>query len=438
MRTLPPLSPFFFFLPPLFSHSLFLSLLSLSLPLSPLTLSFSLDSHVNGRKPTPLTLPFPPPAAGLSIALFAPGWTYETISWADYPARQLALWAQLEARIPPIRVCGLPLRTSFSLGYGPRLAIDGHTARAMPWANLSAQDVLPSFPAASELTPYFLQRGAARSFPNLSVSLESECAFNGGSCLRVACDTALSSTAAAVTPPLVENATVEAESQPQPQPYASAPRAYIRLLATAIDLKAPCCISVTVGHRSDRAALLRPTLLLVLNSEPSAIRYIEVPAWTDGAALGEEWKPVASEPKLAARLSERHGLHASPLLRSDTALDRYVLQPACVPTEAPHSVTESRSDRAQPEQQQMALDAAGGETAASRLTEFAPLPPSDGAVQWTRHWFVLARSEFKQRQIHELRLAVLPPTEAGMAGEVLLGDIKFFSPAALAVAANTA
>jgi hypothetical protein len=348
--------------------------------------------------------------------MFAPGWTYEQFAGNESLTKQRELWSQFEERLTAQRICTLPLLTSFNLGYGRRYMVQGNVVSTARWANLSAQSLLPTFPVQSELTPYFLQRGVAFLFPGLSIGLEDACAFNGGQCLSVT--TRLTPEAQEASPDKL-------------------PRAFFRLMTVHVDLKGPCCISVVVGHRGALASRLQGTLLLVLNNEPTGVRYIELPLQGDETrdSGSHSWVPLSQTTKVLNTMKEKYGVAPSVLLRSDEMLDRYVARGA--PT--PQLRGPSRRDK-QP--QEGASVKFGGETAASDwFLNFRPLAtdPVEAGVVWTRHWFVLAHSELRQRQLHEIRLAVAPPLESGgdtkrqakATCELLIGELALYHPSHL-------
>lgn len=325
----------------------------------------------------------------MSTALFAPAWTYEDVPWEAYVDRQHALWAQFDTRMAPRRLCGLPLTTSFCVGFGRQLRVEGRCVAQKPWANLSTQSLLPNLPL-SATNPYFLQVGASTYyFPELSADVSDQAAFNGSSCFRVAC------------------------GRPrQAPPEGAKPRCVCRLYSVATSLASPLCVSVVVGYRRGMARPLATTLVLVLNDVPDGARYLELPllardALPSGAVI------LPPEPQMEDKLKERYGVARSRLHAAPDSPDRLTV--------------------AEAEKSPLA------DNIRARWTEFQPLVEEEGpganAVQWQRRWFVLMDPLLRHRQLHELRLAVEHAEDTGTnhdVAEALLGEIKLFHPSALA------
>ena len=73
--------------------------------------------------------------AGLSTALFAPGWIFEDEQFQkeDFDANYTKFWSQFEGKgLQPQPLVGLPLVTSFSSGTGTTFAIDGAVVASEP------------------------------------------------------------------------------------------------------------------------------------------------------------------------------------------------------------------------------------------------------------------------------------------------------------------
>ncbi|KAK9845515.1 hypothetical protein WJX81_008418 [Elliptochloris bilobata] len=85
-------------------------------------------------------------AAGLSAALFAPGWVAEAEdagpNWPDTAER---LWGALGGAWGPPRplAASLPFATSFDQGAGSRMYLEGRCVSARPWFNLARQQPQP-------------------------------------------------------------------------------------------------------------------------------------------------------------------------------------------------------------------------------------------------------------------------------------------------------
>lgn len=140
-----------------------------------------------------------------SLSLFAPGWTFfgnlpdtdreGPASQALVQAADDALWVgfgvrysgpscrrsgtgnAVSALISPGSVVGkLPFVTNFNQGEGNVYAVQGQPVAAVPWNNLSAQDVLPTW--------YCAVRGRLTATP-VYAATGSGGSFNGGSALRL-------------------------------------------------------------------------------------------------------------------------------------------------------------------------------------------------------------------------------------------------------------
>ncbi|KAK9829564.1 hypothetical protein WJX72_006515 [[Myrmecia] bisecta] len=117
-------------------------------------------------------------AAGLSAALFAPGWVYECGDRASWQTRSHRFWAAL--RWPCVRplVTALPLVTCFNRGAGRAQYKQGQCVSREPWYNLSAQNLQPLLDDTLDLaTPC--------AYPDLRLSVCEEVVFCGASSLRV-------------------------------------------------------------------------------------------------------------------------------------------------------------------------------------------------------------------------------------------------------------
>lgn len=103
--------------------------------------------------------------AGLSAAIFAPGWVYEAHGGGEgFAARQHEYWRRVAA-VWPSRVGsheGLPLATNFCGGEGRGLYVEGRCVRSSPWFNLSAQQPQPNLVPSASASPAG-QAAAARA-----------------------------------------------------------------------------------------------------------------------------------------------------------------------------------------------------------------------------------------------------------------------------------
>ncbi|CAL1589259.1 unnamed protein product [Knipowitschia caucasica] len=81
-----------------------------------------------------------------SVAIFAPGWVYETQEKAEFRHNQDKFWALLSDHLPPHRhTCSLPFTSTFCQGFGKSLYWRGEMERDRPWFHLSAQQTQPAF-----------------------------------------------------------------------------------------------------------------------------------------------------------------------------------------------------------------------------------------------------------------------------------------------------
>lgn len=82
---------------------------------------------------------------GLSVALFAPGWVYETLTRSDFIDNNEQFWYLLTKYLKRRRKCTrLPLTTTFSHGCGSKFFVSGRDVSSGPgWINFSLQSLLP-------------------------------------------------------------------------------------------------------------------------------------------------------------------------------------------------------------------------------------------------------------------------------------------------------
>ncbi|KAL1455783.1 hypothetical protein MTO96_043628, partial [Rhipicephalus appendiculatus] len=80
---------------------------------------------------------------GLSAAVFAAGWVYETQDQKNFAANQCRLWALPEDCRSQWRVTALPLSTTFCQGCGTSLYNQGKVVKPAPWFDLSKQQLQP-------------------------------------------------------------------------------------------------------------------------------------------------------------------------------------------------------------------------------------------------------------------------------------------------------
>ncbi|EGD77440.1 hypothetical protein PTSG_08537 [Salpingoeca rosetta] len=129
--------------------------------------------------------------ARVSIALFAPGWTFEcTPPDTPFLQHQLRFWHQFEGAVSPRRLeTRNVFSTHFTLGRGRHHWINGKRVGG-EWANLSRQDVMPTFSFEPSPTNPFPRPPATRNaFRNACMQVEERAAFTGGSCLSLSYET---------------------------------------------------------------------------------------------------------------------------------------------------------------------------------------------------------------------------------------------------------
>ncbi|KAF3926380.1 hypothetical protein AA313_de0203487 [Arthrobotrys entomopaga] len=96
--------------------------------------------------------------AGLSAAIFAPGWVFENFDgakfeernrkfWIDGQASDLELTCRPVSEFAPVWETGTDefFYTNFSRGYGKKWFQSGREVSSKPWVHVGAQSVLPSF-----------------------------------------------------------------------------------------------------------------------------------------------------------------------------------------------------------------------------------------------------------------------------------------------------
>ena len=100
----------------------------------------------------------------LSVALFAPGWTYEANNINYFDQNERIFWKSLKLQVSHVPT-QLPLITSFCQGFGKKLFKNGKVINDKPWFNLNKQQIQPS------------------TFYQNDFTIESSDAFNGGGSL---------------------------------------------------------------------------------------------------------------------------------------------------------------------------------------------------------------------------------------------------------------
>ncbi|KAF3906669.1 hypothetical protein ABW20_dc0109960 [Dactylellina cionopaga] len=122
--------------------------------------------------------------AGLSAAIFAPGWVFENFDglkfeernrkfWINGEASDLELLCRPVAEFAPVWEAGTHefFYTNFNRGYGKRWFQSGREISSKAWVHVGAQSVLPSFYSADT--------------DRLVWNLDDEVAYDGGHSLRI-------------------------------------------------------------------------------------------------------------------------------------------------------------------------------------------------------------------------------------------------------------
>ncbi|GLC35518.1 hypothetical protein PLESTB_000198900 [Pleodorina starrii] len=164
-------------------------------------------------------------SAGLSSALFAPGWVFEEFPRDTFAQRQERFWAKIRSVWParPALLQRLPLASCFNGGSGRGVWVEGVRVSSAPWFNLAAQDPVaatsPSAGAEEEqaplASPSALPAGpvtAATAPSPLTVRPTHHLAFCGGSCLSLT-----------LAPPEEAEAGAEGQAAPPPPTAAAGP-----------------------------------------------------------------------------------------------------------------------------------------------------------------------------------------------------------------------
>ncbi|KAF3284146.1 hypothetical protein TWF970_011365 [Orbilia oligospora] len=122
--------------------------------------------------------------AGLSAAIFAPGWVFENFDGQNFEERNRKFWinggatdteliCRPVAEFAPVWEAGTEafFYTDFNRGYGKKWFQSGREISARPWVHVGAQGVLPSFyPGDTDLLVW---------------KLDNEVAYNGGHSLQI-------------------------------------------------------------------------------------------------------------------------------------------------------------------------------------------------------------------------------------------------------------
>lgn len=96
---------------------------------------------------------------GLSVAIFAPGWVYETLTPDDFIANNEQFWYLLARYLTNRRKrVGLALNTCFTHGCGRRFFVSGReVSPGLGWANFNLQSPLPILSSQSTSADWCFQ-----------------------------------------------------------------------------------------------------------------------------------------------------------------------------------------------------------------------------------------------------------------------------------------
>ncbi|KAL4240037.1 hypothetical protein ACF0H5_000832 [Mactra antiquata] len=101
----------------------------------------------------------------LSVAIFAPGWVYETQGAENFTHNENKFWCLLDDYLTTHSFISLPINTSFCQGFGERF-FDNGVPVGNPWWNVNIQQLQPTFTQAQFLqkqTDTLLQENSNRS-----------------------------------------------------------------------------------------------------------------------------------------------------------------------------------------------------------------------------------------------------------------------------------
>lgn len=110
----------------------------------------------------------------LSIAIFAPGWVFETLEKEKFLENQYKFWELFNTLCPIYAIAELPFSTTFCQGFGKRFYRKGKVISEKSWYNLGLQQIQPSF--------HWKQSSDDKNNFN---SIYIEDAYNSGGCLEL-------------------------------------------------------------------------------------------------------------------------------------------------------------------------------------------------------------------------------------------------------------
>eukprot|EP00050_Salpingoeca_kvevrii_P022588 m.128667 g.128667 ORF g.128667 m.128667 type:complete len:821 (-) comp9754_c0_seq1:37-2499(-) len=234
-------------------------------------------------------------AAGLSTALFAPGWLFENNPVQNFRENLKRFWKPFQAHFQSRPLARLPLHTTFCTGKGHHFSVDGHIVWEHEWANLSAQSILPSFDfGASDANPFFPTVVSREAFKDVSVSLSDKAAYDAGSSLMI-------------------DGTVVYD----PKYVSGGARCVTRLFSTHFEMREPMCVSYTF-KRTGAACIDMQLLLVMRHAANQPFQYIAL-----GPQSSSREGYVPSSARDTQMLQQRFQLSPSPSI--DLAEFRHLL-----------------------------------------------------------------------------------------------------------------
>eukprot|EP00249_Psilotum_nudum_P019557 c27315_g1_i2 orf=269-2275(-) len=114
--------------------------------------------------------------AGVSAALFAPGWVYETNQGPSFHAAQNRYWGLIADCWPSAQhyLLKFPFFSNFDQGYGKQICIAGRNVSTLPWNNISCQNIQPVLYSTTEPMDSYLD----------AIVSTDGIAFDGGACVK--------------------------------------------------------------------------------------------------------------------------------------------------------------------------------------------------------------------------------------------------------------
>lgn len=114
--------------------------------------------------------------AGVSAALFAPGWVYETNQGPTFPAAQNRWWGLVAECWPsaqryPIQ---LPFFSNFDQGFGKEIYLLGCKISSTPWSNISCQNLQPVLHIETQPKQGLFESIVSGEYP----------VYSGGACVK--------------------------------------------------------------------------------------------------------------------------------------------------------------------------------------------------------------------------------------------------------------